>query len=68
MSLRDIAFWLGMVALLAFSFGCFYYADNSACEKTGAIMKMPARFEFGPGCMIEHKPGQWVPLKNYRVL
>ncbi len=25
-------------------------------------------WSFFQGCMIEPKPGQWVPMKNYRVL
>jgi prepilin-type N-terminal cleavage/methylation domain-containing protein len=38
------------------------------CERQAKLMGMRHDWGFFQGCMIEPKPGQWVPLKNYRVL
>ena len=38
------------------------------CERQAKAMGMRHDWGFFQGCMIEPKPGQWVPLKNYRVL
>lgn len=38
------------------------------CEKQAKMMNMRHDWSLFQGCMIEPKPGQWVPLKNYRVL
>ena len=39
-----------------------------SCDSKAKAMRM--RFNWGPvqGCIIEHKPGQWIPLENYRAL
>lgn len=38
------------------------------CKQQSSLMGV--RYDWGilQGCMIEPKPGQWVPLKNYRVM
>jgi hypothetical protein len=44
------------------------YAPWYACKQRSSLMGV--RYDWGvlQGCMIELKPGQWVPLKNYRVM
>lgn len=54
-----IAF-IGFVALLLI--GASY-----SCEKQSKQMGMQYKWGFFHGCMIEYKPGKWVPLNNYRV-
>jgi len=39
-----------------------------ACERQAKLMNMRHDWTFLYGCMIEPKPGQWVPLKYYRVM
>jgi prepilin-type N-terminal cleavage/methylation domain-containing protein len=38
------------------------------CSAKGKAMGL--RTDWGPiqGCIIEHEPGQWVPLENFRAL
>ncbi len=38
------------------------------CERQAKLMNMRHDWSIFQGCMIEPRPGQWVPLKNYRVL
>jgi prepilin-type N-terminal cleavage/methylation domain-containing protein len=38
------------------------------CERQAKLMNMRHDWGVVQGCMIEPKPGQWVPMKNYRVL
>lgn len=66
---RDLAIGATLVAaVLAVIFGAAYYLASSSCESQAE--KMGFRHDWGAmqGCMIELKPGQWVPLGNYRVL
>ena len=41
---------------------------SMSCSAKGKAMNI--RSDWGPiqGCIIEPKPGQWVPLQNYRAL
>ena len=38
------------------------------CESQAKLMNMRHDWSVFQGCMVEPKPGQWVPLSNYRVL
>lgn len=49
--------------LIAASVGSAY-----TCERQAKMMNMRHDWGLFQGCMIEPKPGQWVPMKNYRVL
>lgn len=40
---------------------------DAKCEARAIRMKMNHVFSFTEGCMIEHKPGKWIPIANYRV-
>lgn len=42
--------------------------SSYTCERQAKLMNMRHDWSIFQGCMIEPKPGQWVPLKNYRVL
>lgn len=56
------------VALFAIIFGSSFYLASASCASQAK--KMGLRHDWGAmqGCMIEPKPGYWVPLANYRVL
>ena len=56
------------VALFGAIWGGSFYLAYASCA--GQAEKMGFRHDWGSvqGCMIEPKPGQWVPLRNYRVL
>ena len=56
------------VALFVAIWGVSFYLAAASCASQAE--KMGFRHDWGAmqGCMIEPKPGQWVPLKNYRVL
>lgn len=58
---------VGVALSVAIWGGTFYLAAASCASQAE---KMGFRHDWGimQGCMIEPKPGQWVPLKNYRVL
>jgi hypothetical protein len=53
-----------ILALLA----AILYLPQRACEQTAEKMGLNHDWIWGQGCMIEPKPDEWVPLKNYRVL
>lgn len=57
-----------IVAAILALFAAIFYLPQRACEQTAAKMGMKHDWIWGQGCMIEPKPGQWVPLKNYRAL
>jgi len=61
----------GVVFFVVCTFGvslpCFALADWS-CKSQAKVMGMSATYGPIQGCMIEHKPGKWVPLESYRAL
>ena len=64
--------FLEIVAVLMIFFGMvfatFFVTSGYGCESQAKKMGVNHDWGFFQGCMIEPKPGQWVPLKNYRVL
>lgn len=54
--------------LMVVCLGGPYIFQAYSCQSQAKLMGF--RHDWGPlqGCMIEPTPGQWVPLKNYRVL
>jgi hypothetical protein len=59
---------LVVLFLISFCAWVLFLQPQWACQSQAKLMKMPSSWGFVQGCMIEVKPGQWVPLKNYRVL
>lgn len=45
-----------------------FIKSSDTCERQAKRMNMRYYWNHMEGCMIEVKPGQWVPLKNYRVM
>ena len=39
-----------------------------SCDAKAKAMGMRSDWGLVKGCIIEHKPGQWIPLENYRAL
>lgn len=63
-NLVDWLFGAAIVFLLVSAF----VGPPLSCASQAKAMGMKHDWGLFQGCMIEHKPGQWVPLKNYRVL
>ncbi len=42
--------------------------DRIQCDALTAQIGYPHKWSFMTSCMIEIKDGQWIPLKNWRVL
>lgn len=62
--LIEVALVVAIIVLLIAALA----APAFTCEKQAKLMNMRHDWSLFQGCMIEPKPGQWVPLKNYRVL
>ena len=62
--LLDAAIVLTVIAIVA----SIFIVPPFRCGQTAKLMGMPGNFVWGVGCMIEVKPGQWVPLSAYRAL
>jgi hypothetical protein len=57
---------LGVLMWLAIA-GALWLASES-CAIQATKIDRPYTWGVLSGCMIEAKPGQWIPLKNYRVI
>ena len=69
--MKQHGFTLIEAAIVAAIIGILIWIPVGASMTCSAKAKaMKIRSDWGPiqGCMIEPKPGQWVPLQNYRVL
>ena len=67
----DFLYWAvaGLVWVVCLSaIGWAIIAPSYTCRAKAEVMGMKSSWGFVQGCMIEVKPGQWVPLSNYRVL
>jgi hypothetical protein len=62
--LIDALLIIAILAVLAIAF----FGPSYTCERQAKIMGMRHNWNFFHGCMIEPKPGQWVPIGNYRVM
>ena len=56
-----------IIFIILIAFGCVAYSSCS-CHEQGAMMKKRANFSLVSGCMVEHKPGEWIPVQQYRVI
>lgn len=63
-TLIELVTVLAIICILAL----VLYMPSQSCAKQAQKMGMNHDWGFVQGCMVEAKPGQWVPLKNYRVL
>ena len=45
-----------------------YHLERWECEAKASAMSVQHTFGLFQGCVIKAPNGQWVPLKNYRVL
>lgn len=57
-----------IVAAIIGIIAAIFVGPPYACKTQANLMGMRHNWSFFQGCMIEPKPGQWVPLNNYRVL
>ncbi len=63
--------WIVLICVIVSAVSLFvgtYILDNVACTNKASKMNMKGDYGIMQGCFIEHKPGEWVPLANYRVL
>jgi hypothetical protein len=54
---------VGLAVFVALCVGLRY----GECVQVSSNMKVPYKYVFPGGCMIEAKPGEWVQLKAFRV-
>lgn len=54
-----------IMAVVIFSALC---GPGLVCMSQAELMKIPYSWGLIQGCMIEVSPGQWVPMRNYRVM
>jgi hypothetical protein len=58
---------LGYLIFIAALLAGIWTADAIQCGATAEAMGFRSDYTVLTGCLIEPTPGQWVPLKNYRV-
>ncbi len=67
----SLSAWAIFVAIVvAFGYGTFrliWWVEDSRCAATATQMGTTHIFDMWTLCMVRHN-GQWVPLKNLRVL
>lgn len=68
MDRSDVSLLAGLVVVVTAIFAGIYILSDFTCSNQAD--KMGMRSDYGPlqGCMIEHQPGKWIPLKNYRAM
>lgn len=64
----DTFITVSVIGFVVAVFASGYWASANSCANQANMMGMRHDFGLFQGCMIEHKPGKWIPLKNYRVL
>lgn len=47
--------------------GVCMLSSQIACKETAKLMAVQHKHTFMTGCLIEFKPGHWVPLRQYRI-
>jgi len=57
-----------LATLAATIAGIIYVVGPWGCAANAEAMGRPHKWTLATGCFIEAKPGQWVPLKQYRVI
>jgi len=57
-----------VVICLACIVGIGYAAGRITCDAQTKDIGFNHYYNWIGGCMIEPKPGQWVPLNNYRLI
>lgn len=63
-TLIEMAIVIAIVGILVAAF----LGPYVTCKNQATAMGVRYQWGFFKGCLIEPKTGQWVPLKNYRVL
>jgi len=63
-SLFEVVLVLAIIGIIAF----VPYAGKNECDAKASRIGFPHEWSFFGGCMIEEKPGLWIPLNNYRKL
>lgn len=55
-------------ALVFSALGASYAFSSMQCNAKGDMMMKTTKYGIAIGCMVEHKPGEWIPLNAYRVI
>jgi len=58
---------LGLLAFIAVVLWAGIAVEEAGCTSIAERMGFRSDYTVLTGCVIEPTPGQWVPLKNYRV-
>jgi len=56
------------VAFILFLFVPIATIDYYGCKSKVEKMNMHGSWGAIQGCMVEHTPGKWIPIDNYRVV
>jgi len=60
-------FFGSMIGLCALLYLLALALLSNTCHTQARIMGMRSDWGFMQGCMIEYKPGKWIPIGNFRV-
>lgn len=56
---------LFVLCLVVVAVGADYITNRISCETKTAQIGFDHRYTFWGGCLIEVRPGQWIPLESY---
>ena len=59
---------LGWILLVVLFCAGLVLWESTTCESRWARAGFQARYGITTGCLVETKPGLWIPEKNYRQL
>lgn len=57
---------IGFSALVVLALSCENTFSRFECHQLWRDSGMRHRFDWWAGCMVEPRPGKWIPAKNYR--
>lgn len=59
---------LGFVLLLSSMIYLLNIFEEYKCNSTWKLSNFKTSYSFSTGCLIEVKPNEWIPSKNYREI
>lgn len=59
---------VGAILIIALLAGIAYVTGNWKCDNRWGESGMAHKYTYTAGCMVEHKPGSWIPEAHYRAV
>lgn len=63
---RDVTFFSVVAAVIFFVCVVCYFLSDLNCQKSWKLSGFKSDYALFQGCVVEVKPGVWIPAKNVR--